>query len=175
MWLSMFPIRLFVSSLNYRFDIYQHTVHDHMVEILFDFRPYYEVNVFMGQFTLFVLYTTYLIMDSSSIHLWDHIIPQLAQQNWTQFVKANLTFEPTFRFSVLMRKPRETISEWKEVFQKLQNPDSICFKSTIKHFPYLDRKIRARILLHLFCIYFLVEILFKLTSKSFQATRIFRI
>ena len=165
LWISTFSFRFLISIINYKIPIYRHTIHDHVVEVLLDFGPFYEVNICIIEMTLFIGYITYLIIDSSNIHLWDQIILQLAHQSWNDFVKRNLTFEPAFRFSMLMRKPKETISEWKEVFQKLQNPDSICFKSTIKHFPYLDRKIRARILLESICLFFSLETLLMLTSK----------
>ena len=165
LWISTFLFRFLISIVNYHIPIYQHTIHDHIFEILLDFSPFYEVNICMLEMTSFIGYLTYLIIDSSNIHLWDQIVHQLAKQNWTDFVKANLTFEPTFRFSILMQKPMKTISEWKEVYQKLQNPDSICFESRINSFPYLDRKIRARTLLELIYLFFMLETFLMLTSK----------
>ena len=165
LWIATFLFRFLISIINYHIPIYQRTIHDHIFEILLDFSPFYEVNVCMCEITMFIGYLTYLIMGSCNIHLWDQIIHQLAQQNWTNFVKENLTFEPTFRFSILMRKPRKTISEWKVVFQKLKTPESICFKTRIKSFPYLDRKIRAKTLLELICLFFFLETSLILTSK----------
>lgn len=168
LWASLFSIRFFLCSINHHFPIYQHTVHDHIYELLLDFEPYYEVDVFLGQMTMFVVYTTYLTLEGSNILLWEQIVYQLVQQNWAQFVNANLSFEPTFQIPALIRRPRKTFTEWKEIFQKLRNFNSIRFRSSIKHFPYLDKRIRAGVLFNLVCLYFTFKILFRITSKPAQ-------
>ena len=142
----IFVIRFWLMGVKDQFEYLQDKLTGTFFDLFFNLGQFNSLYFVVGFLSLFGLLNTKHIFHKSDIRVWNPLLNVLTNINWSQFVEYNLDFEPTFSLIKFSQNPILTLKRWRIVFSKLRNHRQVHFAYPPKLFPYMNRKIRIKIL-----------------------------
>ena len=159
-------IRSLLMSLIEHFEFSHKIMNGCYFHLFFNFGQFNEIYLTFCLFPINCFQFLYEIFYKCNFQLWDPLLTTLTRDNWSQFVKNNLDFKPTFSLIKGMQKPTCWMRRWKVVLTKLQDYRQVRFAHPLPLFPYMNRKIRVKILYNLLILTIFIKLFIKLFSKS---------
>lgn len=163
-------IRFFLMGTVGNFEISEYIMKGSLFYLFNNFGQFNQINFLFSLFPLYSIFNTYGIVYKSDDLIWEPLMTTLTRDNWNQFLENNFDSRPTF---FMIRKPIQTFKIWKLVINKLQNYQKVHFSHRLSLFPYMNRRIRVKILYNLLMIDIHFNILFVFCSKSINVVKIF--
>lgn len=136
-------------------------------DLFFNVDQFNEVFLALSLFPLYCCHIVNEMVNNSDIRMWHPLMTTLTRDNWNQFVEDNLDFTPTFSLIEWLKHPIGNFQKWKIVFSKLRNYRRVCFVHKLKLFPYLNKKIRVKILFPFLISLLILEFIYYSSCKFY--------
>lgn len=163
-----YAIRFWLISIKDQFEWLEYSLSGSIFDQFFNLGQFNRVYFVVGTLCLIVIFNNTYIVYTSDSRVWDPLVKTLTKNNWQQFVADNLPFEISFSWNKLLRNPILSLKKCLLVFQKLRNYRQVHFLQPLKLFPYMNRKIRVKVLSLLLFYTFLLKLIYQSTSILFN-------